>query len=247
MARFVSEVMNSELLGLSPEEGVQDAAHLILDMGITGAPVVDGGGRALGMVSLRDLIRPGPARTVSGVMTSPIETIGPDVTLEEAGRILSDTGRHRLVVADEENRVLGMLSSLDLIRGLLGLPAGHPQGFSHFDAYTELVWTDDTALDEAHLTVAPEGPGVFQLVHGPAGVPDQPVWIEAAFNVRSRLVDLITAPDMQGRSLMQLLDLDGLRFRAARCEDPHHRERAVALLRAEMRHGPIPSSVASAG
>lgn len=51
-------VMNTDLVALRPEDAVYDAAVDMLDLGIRHVAVVDEHGTAVGMVSVRDLLRP---------------------------------------------------------------------------------------------------------------------------------------------------------------------------------------------
>ncbi|MFO0572110.1 MAG: CBS domain-containing protein [Polyangiaceae bacterium] len=53
----VSEVMTRNVVCVPPELGVEALTSLFLERGISGAPVVDGAGRALGVVSKTDVLR----------------------------------------------------------------------------------------------------------------------------------------------------------------------------------------------
>jgi CBS domain-containing protein len=135
------------------------------------------------MVTLRDLVGRTGA-TAGGIMTSPAATISADAPIADAGRRLAETGRHRLVVVDAEKRAIGIVSAVDIVRGLLGLPVATPRGpFPHLDEATHLTWTDDAPLDLAHLDAVPDGPGLLQLVHGGAGLPERVVWVESCENL----------------------------------------------------------------
>jgi hypothetical protein len=52
-----------------------------------------------------------------------------------------------------------MVSAVDLVRALAGLPAQHLATLPQLDTKTGLIWTDDTVLDLAHLGAATDGPG----------------------------------------------------------------------------------------
>ena len=231
MSSRVREIMNAELFRVRPGDVSSDVLNGILALGITGAPVVDDGGRPLGMVTLRDLV----GRTgmkAGGLMTTPATTISADAPIAEAGRRLAETGLHRLVVVDAEERAIGMVSAVDVIRGLLGLPITHPAAFPHLDAETHLTWTDDAPLDLDHLESAPDGPGLLQLVHGGAGLPERVVWVEACQNVYARLTDMLAGPQRDQAVLAWWLAQKGMRFRAAAAADPGERGKALEVLRA---------------
>jgi CBS domain-containing protein len=52
----VSEVMTTEVLTFRPDDTVAEAMQVLVERGIDGAPVVDDGGRVVGMLSTGDLI-----------------------------------------------------------------------------------------------------------------------------------------------------------------------------------------------
>jgi len=57
MGYTARDVMNSEVLSVSPEEPLLQVHRLFVDEEITGAPVVDQDGRVLGVISSADLLR----------------------------------------------------------------------------------------------------------------------------------------------------------------------------------------------
>jgi CBS domain-containing protein len=242
MALRVREIMNPELFSVGPEEAVEATLAGILALGITGAPVVDARHQPVGLVSLRDLVGDRPGTTAGERMTRPPLTIPAEARIEEAARRLAKTGYHRLIVVDEKGRAMGMVSSLDVIRGLLGLPAPHPASFPHLDLETGLSWTDGMPLGLNEVQAAPEGPGVIVLLHGGAGVPERVLWAESTQNVRGRLKDMLTAP--QPDLLAAWLEHGGLLFRAASAPDPAEREEALATVLRRAAATPRPKLVA---
>jgi CBS domain-containing protein len=234
--------MNRELFGVGEEDTVDMALRAILLLGITGAPVLDEDGKPLGLVSLRDLVADRPGATVGERMTRPAATVAAGARIAEAARALARTGYHRLVVVDEAGTAVGMVSSVDLIRGLMGLPAPHPQSFPHLDWETGLSWTDDRPLERGEIAAAPEGAGVLLLVHGSAGAPESVVWAEAPEDIRGRLAEILTAA--QPGLLGSWLEHGGLRFRAAAASDPAERSGALAVVL--RRAAPPPPSVPAA-
>ncbi len=232
MARFVDEIMNRELFSLHPEETVRDALAYLLALGVSGCPVVDDEGLPVGMIALRDVMDVPDAELVGARMTSPAATVRARSAVEEAARIVGETGYHRLVAVDDDGRARGIVSSVDLVRALAGMPASHPPAFPHYDAETGLTWTDDTPLDLDRVEVAADGPGVIALVHGGAGVVERVVWAEAVRDMRHRLIDILSAPSSQSPALQRWLSRGSLRFRAAAQPDRAQRERVAARLRA---------------
>lgn len=81
--------------------------------GITGVPVVDAEGRPIGVVSRSDLVyhRHG---TVADVMTKDVLALSERASLFEAAALMAYEGVHRVVVIDDDGRVVGVVSALDV-------------------------------------------------------------------------------------------------------------------------------------
>lgn len=230
MARIVREIMNPELFSLRPSDAAEDALGYILALGVTGAPVVDTSGKPVGVASFRDLVARRAPASVEERMTRPALVIDEHATIEDAARMLSDSGVHRLVAVDDGGRAVGIVSALDVIRGLMGLPASHPATFPHYDQASGVSWTDDTELDLDHVGIAPDGPGVLVLVRGGREISEAVVWAEAAFNVRTRLYDILSLPQDAPLLARMLRDDHHLRFRAASIQDPSVRMKVLERL-----------------
>lgn len=233
MAKTVKEIMNRELFSLRPNDGTDDALGYIVALGITAAPVLDEDRRPLGVASFRDLLPvPAPGKVLER-MSVPAISVSENVSVEEVARLLAERGVHRVVVVDGEGRAVGVASSLDVVRALLGLPAVHPATFPHWDKAHGVSWTDDTILELDRLDVAPDGPGVLALATGGRGVEERLVWAEAAHNVRTRLYDIVSRPQDEQPLLRRIIDGNpNLRFRAAAVESLDHRQGVAEALMA---------------
>lgn len=241
MAILVEEIMNRELFSIRSVERARDALGYLVALGISGSPVLDQSGNPIGMVSIRNLLHAQEGDTVESYMTHPVVTIRDKSTIQEAARIQGETGYHRLVVVDEAGLAVGIVSALDVVRGLIGMPATHPPVFPHYDDTTALTWTDDTVLEFDRVEAAPDGPGVLVLIHGGAGKPERVVWAESTANVRTRLLDMLSTPQSKIPVLQHWLDQGQLRFRAAYQPDPVVREEVVRTVWAqEANHGRQP-------
>ncbi len=121
----VRDIMNSKLLYLKDGDRVSLARRHILDFGITAVPVLDETHRPVGIVSLRDLERDGENATATGNVV----TVKDTDAVEVAAKKLAETDFHHLVVVDEKGVAVGMVSAVDFVRALLGMPARHPKAF----------------------------------------------------------------------------------------------------------------------
>lgn len=124
-SKTVHDIMNAKLLYIGENDRVSLARRHILEFGVTAVPVLDETHRPVAVVSLRDLARDGddvkPSNTVVTVKASD--------TVEEGARKLAETDFHHLVVVDDKGVAVGMVSSGDFMRALLGLEPRHPKTF----------------------------------------------------------------------------------------------------------------------
>ena len=137
----VRDLMTTEVLTVSPETPLKDAAALLAGHGISGLPVCDEDGCVLGIVSEGDILfkERGPreprggalswlvdgsrfqevakesARTAGEAMTAPAVTIAPERPAAAAARMMLDHGVHRLPVV-RDGVLLGIVTRADLVR-----------------------------------------------------------------------------------------------------------------------------------
>jgi hypothetical protein len=135
-----------------------------------------------------------------------------------------------------------IVSVLDVLRAMLGIPARHDAAFPHWDAATQSSWTDEWPLDEAHASQAPDGAGVLVLVRGLLGETDAVVWVEACANVRNRIETLTALASSGEPALARLLERHDLRFRAAAVRNEVDRDRITSGLRSDLEHPPPPGA-----
>jgi CBS domain-containing protein len=124
---LVIDLMAGDPVVVSPDVPVVDVAKILSDYDVGGVPVVDLSGRLVGVVSQTDLVRlwaspvspsDWPGLMVRDVMTQPAVTIRGSATLREAARRMTEREVDRLVVVgDDTDQALGVISASDLVRG----------------------------------------------------------------------------------------------------------------------------------
>jgi CBS domain-containing protein len=129
----VAQLMRTRVVSIGPEATVAELASLLRAHGISGLPVVDDRGRALGMVSVTDLvwlsdrIRPTAGQLRGGgrwerldavkvreIMTPDVFGVSPGASLDELLEFFARTGLHRALVL-EDGVVVGIVSMTDLL------------------------------------------------------------------------------------------------------------------------------------
>jgi CBS-domain-containing membrane protein len=126
--RTVREIMNAKLLYIRDGDRVSLAKTHILRFGVTAVPVLDETHRPVGMVSLRDLEQDSESVSARGEVCTVMDTD----PVEAAARRLAETDYHHLVVVDDKGVAVGMVSAVDFLRAMLGMPARHPKPFDTF-------------------------------------------------------------------------------------------------------------------
>jgi CBS-domain-containing membrane protein len=138
-----ADVMTRELMLVPQDMSVQAAARLLARAQVSGAPVVDGQGRCIGVISTTDFVRwislgARPARkrhpaapcvcewevlnpealpdeTVRTCMTPDPVTTAPETSIGDLAQAMIDAHIHRVLVVDAACRPIGVVSSTDIL------------------------------------------------------------------------------------------------------------------------------------
>lgn len=115
----ISRIMSLNVFCVTEDVSVGALVSCLLGRGISGVPVVDRDGKPVGVVSKTDLLgdRDGDG-TVGDIMTPMSFTLQEDKSIAKASALMAYEGIHRLPVVDEDGRVVGLLSSLDILHWL---------------------------------------------------------------------------------------------------------------------------------
>ncbi len=108
------DIMTHEVISISPTATIRDAARLLSDYSISGAPVVDREGRMVGIVTEADLISK-EGETVSDIMTEKVVVVHEDTPVDRIAQILTSNRFKRVPVLREE-RLVGIVSRADIVR-----------------------------------------------------------------------------------------------------------------------------------
>jgi len=143
---LAQDVMTTKIISVGPDASVEDVARAMLDHRISAVPVIDGDGKAVGMVSEGDLMRRPESHTTrpaswwlalftspeeralkyikshskraADVMTSPVTTVEHDASLDAVAEVL-ERNRIKRVVVVRDGRPIGIVSRANLLHGLV--------------------------------------------------------------------------------------------------------------------------------
>jgi acetoin utilization protein AcuB len=139
---LVKDRMTSDPLTITIDTNLKDALELIRSKPFRHLPVLDEDGKLVGIVTEKSLVYAAPtptttlsvfevdyilARTKVGqIIQGSVITVGPDLPIEEAARVMVD---HRIgcLPIVEGDKLLGIISDTDIFRVFVeGLGGGHP-------------------------------------------------------------------------------------------------------------------------
>jgi CBS domain-containing protein len=137
---LVSQLMTRNVLCVRDDMSVESVRELMLEKGIGGAPVVDERGMPRGLVSKTDLVRALgeldgdvnaaetlpygfhleaiPRALVREVMTPIVFALPMSATVADAAALMASRSIHRVIVVDSAGAVIGIVTTLDLVRWL---------------------------------------------------------------------------------------------------------------------------------
>lgn len=108
------DIMSKDVIVLTPDMDVQEAADLLVRYRIHGAPVVDPNGMLVGMVSLVDLVGKAGG-TVREIMTPDPVVAMEDTPVEELAQLMLDEMVRRVPIV-RGGQVVGIVSASDIVR-----------------------------------------------------------------------------------------------------------------------------------
>jgi len=129
MTRTVADVMATQLVMFTPDQNIHQAVRVLLDRRLSGAPVVDGEGTLVGVLSKKDCLKivfssryhNDWGGSVGDFMSTPVETLDASLDLVSAAqRFLNSHFRRFPVLRD--GRLVGQISRYDILKALTEKP-----------------------------------------------------------------------------------------------------------------------------
>jgi CBS domain-containing protein/nucleotide-binding universal stress UspA family protein len=177
--KTAKDVMTSPVVTISEDEHITRAAALMNEKNIKRVPVLNKQGELVGIISRLDILElvasegasselfPGmngvSARTAGDIMFRDVPTVGPDASLNEVVNKILSTPLRRVVVTDEERRILGTIADRDLIKAVPRGKTGALQSILSFLSHTpsgvlDLTGEAREVMEKDVFTVGPDAP-----------------------------------------------------------------------------------------
>jgi len=114
----VRDIMNRQVISITEDEEIRVAAKRLLKDETNHLPVLDDNGMLVGIITTYDVakavVTDGKLRQVRDIMTRNVIKTTPDEPVDIAAQKLKRNNISALPVVDTTNRVVGILSAIDL-------------------------------------------------------------------------------------------------------------------------------------
>jgi CBS domain-containing protein len=116
------EVMKRTIQCLRPEQSVKEAASVMRDANVGFLPICDPSNKVLGTLTDRDIViravaddRP-TSSPVRDSMTEEVVACRPQDDLERAEELMRQHHKSRILVVDDDDRLIGVISLSDIVQ-----------------------------------------------------------------------------------------------------------------------------------
>jgi CBS domain-containing protein len=123
----VTDIMSRDVICALADLSIESVTDLMVNNYIGCVPVVDDDGSPIGMITKRDLVEPmanggttaGTVRRTAGDAMLPIAfTLNERATVSAAAGLMAAEGLHHVPIVSPKGRLVGLVSSLDIVRWL---------------------------------------------------------------------------------------------------------------------------------
>jgi signal-transduction protein with cAMP-binding, CBS, and nucleotidyltransferase domain len=121
VTKLITDIMSTKLETIGRYESAKEAAKKMLDKNVSSLVVVDEQGQSIGIVTERDITRgvcihdvPSKEYKIHHLMTSPLSTIEPNLSVEMAANLMLQNKVRHLVVK-EGDKTVGIVTATNFI------------------------------------------------------------------------------------------------------------------------------------
>jgi len=118
------DLMTKDVITVSEDMSIVELAKVLYENKISGVPVVDKDKKLVGVVTEKDLINiifSGNVTNtkVGDIMSRNIIKFAPDTDIDKIALAISEKNVRRVIIVDEKDKVVGIVSRRDIIKMLL--------------------------------------------------------------------------------------------------------------------------------
>ena len=110
------DIMTRDIVTVKPSTKVKNLAMLLIKNQISGAPVVDKGGKILGIVSEEDIVVK-KGKDAKAIMSKKVISVRQDASVVEIARLMVTHAIKRLPVM-ESGKIIGIVSRADIVNAI---------------------------------------------------------------------------------------------------------------------------------
>ncbi len=134
-APSVTNYMTRDLITFTPDMDINEAINSLLEHRISGAPVLNSNGEVVGLIDDKDCLNvlfgsvynrtPIAPETVSKYMSNVMKSISIHDNIMDVAYIFSTSPYKRLLVKDDNNKLVGQISRRDILRAIKDMDSTH--------------------------------------------------------------------------------------------------------------------------
>ncbi len=127
----VKEYMTQKLITFKKDTDINVVVQSLLDNRISGAPVLDNNGQVVGLIDDKDCLNvlignaynrlPTATDTVSNYMSNVMKSISINTNILDVALVFVSSPYKRLLVMDDDNKLVGQISRRDVLRAIIEL------------------------------------------------------------------------------------------------------------------------------
>jgi CBS domain-containing protein len=195
------QVMTSPVVTISEDKPLSEAVDQMLKNKLKRLPVVDAGGKLVGVLARLDVFRTittempdwkamqagnvvlADVRVVRDILR-PTQTVLPEATLEEVMRVIDSSDIQRVAVVADSGKFLGLISDHDLLRLFSGHKVGIWDRIASKLTFTDMGQRHKAVVEEARKRTAGEIMKTDLIVVGPDTPIDEAIRLMTAHEIK---------------------------------------------------------------
>ena len=118
----VGEIMSEQIETINLSNTAQESAIKMSDRNVSSLVVLDDNGRAVGIITERDLVRrvctkdvSSSSMNVENVISSPVKAVSPETPVDEVADVMVSNKLRHVVIVDKNQEPVGIISAIDIV------------------------------------------------------------------------------------------------------------------------------------